>query len=335
MATRMNKQMLLASRPTGWVQESNFRLVETPVPEITDGQVLVQNSYLSLNPYMRGIMNDAKSYTAKAELNEVMVGGTIGTVIESKNPDFQVNDHVLGYFGWQQYGISHGKGLTKITDTAAVPLTAYLGVAGMPGLTAWVGLIEIGEPKQGETVVVSAASGAVGSVVGQLAKARGCRAVGIAGGKEKCDYVVNELGLDACIDYKAGNLREELARAAPNGIDIYFDNVGGEVTDTVFEHLNAFSRVPLCGTVSQYNAQQPYRMRNYGAILINRTKVQGFIVSEHAHSHAQARKELQELIASGKLKYRESIAEGLENAPRALIGMLRGENFGKQLVKLV
>ncbi|HEY4389267.1 MAG TPA: NADP-dependent oxidoreductase [Ktedonobacteraceae bacterium] len=334
MATRKNKQVLLASRPTGWVQESNFRIVETPVPDITDGQVLVQNNYLSLDPYMRGRMNAGRSYAARTELNDVMVGGTAGTVVESKNPDFQVNDNVLGYFGWQQYGISNGKGLTKLSNTSGIPLSAYLGVVGMPGLTAWVGLIEIGEPKQGETVVVSAASGAVGSVVGQLAKARGCRSIGIAGGKEKCDYVVNELGFDACFDYKAGNLAEELTKATPHDIDIYFDNVGGEITDTVFEHLNTFSRVPLCGVVSQYNAEHPYRMRNYGLLLTNRTKVQGFIVGEHAHAFPQARQELQELVASGKLKYRESIAEGLENAPRAFIGMLKGENFGKQLVKL-
>ena len=220
MSNRTNTQILLTSRPKGWVTEENFRIVETPLPELTDGQVLVHNQYLSLDPYMRGRMNDAKSYTAKTELNDVMVGGTVGNVIESKNPNFQVNDKVLGYFGWQEYGISDGKGLTKLVENAAVPLSAYLGSVGMPGLTAWIGLIEIGEPKEGETVVVSAASGAVGSVVGQLAKAHGCRAVGIAGGKEKCSYVVNELGFDACMDYKAGNLAAGLDAAAPKGIDI-------------------------------------------------------------------------------------------------------------------
>jgi NADPH-dependent curcumin reductase len=336
MTTRTNKQVLLTSRPRGWVQESNFRIVESPMPEITDGQVLVQNTYLSLDPYMRGRMNDAKSYTPPAKLDEVMVGGTIGTVIESKNTAFQVNDTVLGGFGWQQYGISsNGKGLRKLPDIPGISPTAYLGALGMPGLTAWIGLIEICEPKPGETVLVSAASGAVGSVVGQLAKARGCRAVGIAGGPAKSHYVVEELGLDACIDYRTGNLRGELRRAAPNGIDIYFDNVGGEITDTVFGLLNAFARVALCGVVSQYNAEEPYRMRNYAALLTNRVKVQGYIVSEHAHVYAQATGELQEMAASGKLKYRESVVEGLENAPRALIGLLKGENFGKQLVKLV
>ncbi len=334
MSDRKNMQVRLASRPKGWVTEENFHIVEAPVEEISAGQVLVQNKYLSLDPYMRGRMNDSKSYAAKTELNDVMVGGTVGTVIESKNSDFQVNDKVLGYFGWQQYGVSNGKGLTKLDDNAAIPLSAYLGVLGMPGLTAWIGLIEICAPKEGETVVVSAASGAVGSVVGQLAKAHGCRAVGIAGGKEKCAYVVNELGFDACIDYKTGNLVEDLKAATPDGIDNYFDNVGGEITDEVFERLNTFSRVALCGAVSQYNAEHPYRMRNYTAILINRSKVQGFIVGEHAQSFPPAMKELQELFIAGKLKYRESTANGLENAPKAFIGMLKGENFGKQLVKI-
>ena len=329
-----NMQVLLAHRPEGWVQESDFRIVETDLPALADGQVLVQNTYLSLDPYMRGRMNDAKSYAAKAELGEVMVGGTLGKVIESRNSAFSVGDIVLGYFGWQQYGISDGKGLTKLPDPTPIPLSAYLGAVGMPGMTAWVGLISIGEPKQGETVVVSAASGAVGSVVGQLAKARGCRAVGIAGGKAKCDYVVHELGFDACVDYKAETFVQDFAAATPDGVDIYFENVGGKVAETVFTRLNAFARIPLCGMVSQYNEKQPQGLRNYGAILINRAKVQGFIVSEHPDLFSQARQELTELLAAGRLKYRESIAEGLENAPRAFIGMLKGENFGKQLVKL-
>lgn len=332
--SRKNMQVLLANRPKGWVQESDFRIVETELPPLQDGQVLVQNVYLSLDPYMRGRMDDAKSYAAKTELNDVMVGGTVGTIIESKNPAFQTGDMVLGYFGWQQYGISNGKGLVKLDSAAGIPPSAYLGAVGMPGLTAWVGLISIGEPKAGETVVVSAASGAVGSVVGQLAKARGCRAVGIAGGKTKCDYVVNELGFDACVDYKAEQFVQDLAAATPDGIDIYFENVGGKVTEAVFRRLNPFSRIPLCGLVSQYNEQQPQGPRNYGAILINRAKVQGFIVSEHAQLFPQATKELTTLFREGRLKYRETVAEGLENAPRAFIGMLKGENLGKQLVKL-
>ncbi|GHO85529.1 NADP-dependent oxidoreductase [Dictyobacter formicarum] len=329
-----NKQVLLANRPHGWVQESDFSIVETDVPALKDGEVLVKNLYLSLDPYMRGRMNEGKSYAASTNLNEVMVGGTVGVVVESKNPDFQVDDMVLGYFGWQTYGISDSKGLGKINVTEQIPASAYLGVLGMPGLTAWVGLISIGQPKAGETVVVSAASGAVGSVVGQLAKAHGCYVVGIAGGKTKCDYVVNELGFDACVDYKAGHLVEDLTAATPNGIDVYFENVGGEILEAVLDRLNAHARIPLCGLVSQYNETNPHPVRNFGAFLINRVKLQGFIVGEHADLFPQAFQELGQLVASGKLKYRETVAEGLDNAPKAFIGMLKGENLGKQLVKL-
>ena len=240
----------------------------------------------------------------------------------------------MGYFGWQLYGVSNGKGLTKVSTSDQVPASVYLGALGMPGITAWVGLIGIGQPKVGETVVVSAAAGAVGSVVGQLAKARDCYVVGIAGGKAKCEYVVNKLGFDACVDYKAGHLVEDLAAATPNGIDVYFDNVGGEILDAVLDRLNAFARIPLCGLVSQYNATQPYAIRHFASLLINRVKLQGFIVGEHADLRPQALEELGQLVATGKLKYRESIAEGLDAAPRAFIGMLKGENLGKQLVKL-
>ncbi|HEY7414539.1 MAG TPA: NADP-dependent oxidoreductase [Ktedonobacteraceae bacterium] len=331
--SQKNMQVLFANHPRGWVQESDFRIVETELPALQDGEVLVKNMYLSLDPYMRGRMSTAKSYTAGMELGQVVVGSTVGVVIESKNPGFHVDDTVLGYFGWQQYGISKGQGLQKITTPGISP-SAYLGAVGMPGLTAWVGLISIGQPKEGETVVVSAASGAVGSVVGQLAKSRGCRAVGIAGGKAKCEYVVNELGFDACVDYKAGKLKEDLVAATPNGIDVYFENVGGEILDAVLPHLNAFARIPLCGLVSQYNATEPYGVRYFGALLGSRVRLQGFIVSEHAELFPQAQQELGQLLLTGKLKYRESIAQGLENAPRAFIGMLKGENFGKQLVKL-
>ncbi|GCE04845.1 NADP-dependent oxidoreductase [Dictyobacter aurantiacus] len=332
--TIKNKQVLLANRPHGWVQESDFNIVETDVPAIKDGEVLVKNLYLSLDPYMRGRMNEGKSYAASMQINDVMVGGTVGVVVESKNPAFQVDDNVLGYFGWQLYGISDGKGLQKINVTDQIPVSAYLGVLGMPGLTAWVGLISIGQPKAGETVVVSAASGAVGSVVGQLAKARGCRVVGIAGGKTKCEYVVKELGFDSCVDYKAGHLVEDLTAATPDGIDVYFENVGGEILEAVLDRLNAHARIPLCGFVSQYNATQPHAVRNFGALLINRVKLQGFIVGEHADLFPQALQELGQLVASGQLKYRETIAEGIDDAPRAFIGMLKGENQGKQLVKL-
>ncbi|EFH81901.1 NADP-dependent oxidoreductase [Ktedonobacter racemifer] len=328
-----NMQVLFANRPKGWVQESDFKIVESEIPQPKEGQVLVKNSYLSLDPYMRGRMSAGKSYAAPMEIGDVMVGGTVGVVVESKNEQFKPGDVVLGYFGWQKYGLSNGKGLLKV-PADKIPLSAFLGVLGMPGITAWIGLNMIGEPKPGETVVVSAASGAVGSVVGQLAKAKGCRAVGIAGGKAKCDYVVNELGFDACVDYKAGNLDQDLKQAAPNGIDIDFENVGGEILDTVLTQLNAYARIPLCGFVSQYNVTEPYQLRNFGAFLASRVKLQGFIVGEHMNLWPQAQQELTQLYTSGKLKYRESVAEGLENAPKAFIGMLKGENFGKQLVKI-
>ncbi|MEO7019038.1 MAG: NADP-dependent oxidoreductase [Ktedonobacteraceae bacterium] len=332
--SQKNMQVLLANRPRGWVQESDFRIVESDLPALQDGQVLVKNLYLSLDPYMRGRMNAGKSYAASAELGQVMVGSTVGVIVESKNPAFQVDEAVLGYFGWQQYGITSGMGLQKLPPSQQIPLSAYLGVIGMPGVTAWFGLMQIGQPKPGETVVVSAASGAVGSVVGQLAKSKGCRAVGIAGGKAKCDYVVQELGFDACVDYKAGHLAEALAKAAPQGIDIYFDNVGGEILDTVLEQLNPFARIPLCGLISQYNVTEPYRLRNVGSFLANRVTLQGFIVSEHMEAWPLAMQELGGLVATGTLKYRESVAQGIEQAPAAFIGLLKGENLGKQLVKL-
>lgn len=328
-----NKQVLLANRPKGWVQESDFNIVETDVPPLKDGDVLVQNVYLSLDPYMRGRMNDSKSYAASQPLGEVMIGGTVGKVIESHNPHFKVGDPVVGNLGWQLYGISSGKDLTKIRNEA-IPLSAHLGPVGMPGITAWIGLMLIGEPKPGETVVVSAASGAVGSVVGQVAKHFGCRAVGIAGGKAKCDYVVNELGFDACVDYKAGNLVADLAAATPDGIDVYFENVGGEILDAVMDRLNAHSRIPLCGLVSQYNVTEPWNFKKFGLLLTNRVKLQGFIVAEHLEHWPLAIRELEQMTASGELKYSETIAQGLESAPKAFIGMLKGENFGKQLVKL-
>ena len=329
-----NMQVLLASRPVGWVKESDFRIVETPVPSPAEGQVLIRNLWLSLDPYMRGRMNDARSYAAKVELGEVMTGETVGEVIESKNSKFKPGDAVAGRVGWQQYALSDGRDLRPI-DPELVPLSANLGVVGMPGVTAWVGLYDIGQPKSGETVVVSAASGAVGSVVGQLAKMRDCRVVGIAGGKEKCDFVVRELGFDACIDHRAGNLAAALAEATPKGIDVYFENVGGPILDAVLLRCNPFARIPLCGMVSQYNATSDrYGVQNLMMCVAMRIKLQGFIVSDHMQRWPQALKELAEGVRSGKIKYRETVTQGLENAPRAFIGMLKGENFGKQLVKL-
>jgi NADPH-dependent curcumin reductase len=328
-----NKRVLLASRPEGWVTEGNFRLETAPVPQPREGEVLVKNAYLSLDPYMRGRMNEGKSYAAKQEIGEVMIGGTVGEVIESKHPKFAKGDKVLGMLGWQEYGLSDGKGLSKV-DASRVPISAYLGVLGMPGVTAWVGLLDICQPKAGETVVVSAASGAVGSVVGQIAKIKGCRAVGIAGGRQKCDYVVKELGFDACVDYKAGKLNDDLKAAVPDGIDCYFENVGGEILDMVLRRMNAFSRIAVCGLISQYNATEPYGVKTIQSILTNRIRMQGFIVSDRMELWAKALPELIGWVAAGKIKYRETVAQGLENAPQAFIGLLKGENFGKQLVKL-
>lgn len=331
--TETNKQILLASRPTGWVEEANFKLVEAPVPQIADGQVLVRNHWLSLDPYMRGRMNDAKSYAAPVNLGDVMVGGTAGEVVASKNPKFAVGEKVVGYLGWQLFGVSDGAMLMKVDDRH-IPLSAYLGSVGMPGVTAWYGLMDICQPKAGETVVVTAASGAVGSVVGQLAKMKGCRAVGIAGGAEKCRYVVDELGFDACVDYKAGNLWKDIKAATPQGIDCLFENVGGEIFDTLLGRMNAFSRIALCGLISQYNSE-PHAMKNIGSVLVNRIKMQGFIVSEHMERWPVALQELGQGVATGKIKYRETVAQGLENAPKAFIGLLKGANLGKQLVKLI
>ena len=331
MAT--NRRIVLASRPQGAASTSNFRLEEVPLPSLATGQILVRNHWLSLDPYMRGRMNEGRSYAASQALDDVMVGGTAGEVVQSKHPDYKVGDKVVGFFGWQHYGVSDGTMLMKVDDRH-IPLSAYLGTVGMPGVTAWYGLMDICQPKEGETVVVTAASGAVGSVVGQLAKMKGCRAVGIAGGAEKCRYVVDALGFDACIDYKAGNLWKDIKSSTPDGIDCLFENVGGEIFDTLLGRMNAFSRIALCGLISQYNSE-PYPMKNIGSVLINRIKMQGFIVSEHMDRWPQALKELGQGVATGKIKYRETVAEGLENAPQAFMGLLKGANLGKQLVKLL
>jgi NADPH-dependent curcumin reductase len=331
--TIRNKQILLASRPQGWVDESNFRLVQTDVSPVKDGEVLTRVHYLSLDPYMRGRMEETKSYAAPQPLDQVMIGGTVAEVIESKNPKYQVGDMVVGMAGWQQYQVTDGSMLRKI-DTSVISPSAYLGSVGMPGVTAWYGLTQIGKPKPGETVAVTAASGAVGSVVGQLAKLLGCRAVGVAGGRAKCDYVVNELGFDACVDYKDDTFQDDLRTATPNGIDIVFENVGGMIFDAELARMNAFGRIAVCGMIAGYNGQD-IGLKNVRSILANRLLVQGFIVAEHMELWPQALKELGQFVATKKLKYRETVALGLENAPQAFIGMLKGENFGKQLVKLI
>ncbi|MDO8373719.1 MAG: NADP-dependent oxidoreductase [Polaromonas sp.] len=335
-----NQQILLDNRPTGEAVASNFKLVSSDTPALADGQVLVRHHFMSLDPYMRGRMNDAKSYAVPQALGQVMGGGTAGEVVESKNPKFAIGDKVVGMGGWQEYSVVDATqpGALRKVDTTHVPLSHYLGAVGMPGVTAWYGLVKIIEPKAGQTVVVSAATGAVGSAFGALAKARGCRAVGIAGGAEKCKYAVEELGFDACIDYKqhkdAASLSKALKEACPDGIDGYFENVGGMILDAVLTRMNAFGRIALCGMIAGYDGQ-PLPMTYPQLILTNRLKIQGFIVSEHMEVWPEALKELGTLVGTGKLKPRETVAQGIAAAPEAFLGLLKGKNFGKQLVKLV
>ena len=329
----MNKRVVLASYPEGWVTESNFRVETAPIPKPGEGEVLIKNLWLSLDPYMRGRISQQKSYVKGVGIGEVMSGETAGEVIESKDPKFKPGDKVTAPSGWQLYWSGKGDLLTKV-DASKVPLSYFLGCLGMPGRTAYFGMKDICAPKPGETVVVSAASGAVGSVVGQLAKAWGCRAVGIAGGKAKCDYVVKDLGFDACIDYKAGNLYDALKAACPKGVDANFENVGGEILDTVLRLMNLRGRITICGLISDYNAKEPYGVKMFRSILVNRLKVQGMIVFDWLERYPEANQALLDLVIGGKLKTRESVVNGLENAPKGLIGLLKGDNFGKQLVKL-
>lgn len=329
----LNTRVVLAGRPSGWVEASHFRIEQAPLPEPGPGEVLVRNLYLSLDPYMRGRMSDARSYAAPVAIGEVMVGGTVGEVLASNHPKLQPGDHVVGRLGWQTHATAPAAEVQKV-DPAYVPLSTYLGCVGMPGATAWMGLLEYCQPRAGETVLVSAATGAVGSVVGQLAKLQGCRAVGIAGGPRKCEHAVRDLGFDACVDYRAGNLSAQLRAAAPQGVDCYFENVGGEVMDAAFGQLNAYARVALCGLIADYNLTEPYGMRMIRALLVNRVRLQGFIVLDRMDLYVRAIAQLGRLVHEGRLTYRETIAEGIEQAPGAFIGMLRGENLGKQLVKL-
>jgi NADPH-dependent curcumin reductase len=329
----LNRAWTVASFPAGALAESNFRLVESPVPAPKEGEGLGRNLWLSLDPYMRGRLTQAKSYVKGVEVGDVMTGETAGEVLASKHPDFKPGDKVTAPSGWQLYCCVKGEMLTKV-DASKAPLSHFLGCLGMPGRTAYFGMKDILQPKPGETVVVSAASGAVGSVVGQLARAWGARAVGIAGGKAKCDYVTGELGFDACVDYKLGNLQRDLKEACPKGIDCYFENVGGATLDTVLTMMNVKSRIAVCGLISDYNTTDPYGVKMFRSILVNRIKVQGLIVFDWLERYPEGNKVLQDLAAAGKLKTRESVLEGLENAPRGLIGLLKGENFGKQLVKL-
>jgi len=336
----INQQILLDSRPRGAATADNFRLVTADTPALAEGQVLVRHHYLSLDPYMRGRMNEGKSYAASQPLGEVMIGGTVGEVVQSRHARYAVGDKVVGMGGWQEYSVVDGDeaGALRVVDAGAVPLSYYLGAVGMPGVTAWYGVTQIIEPKPGQTLTVSAATGAVGSAFAALAKARGCRVVGIAGGPLKCAYAVDELGFDACIDYREhGDLRamsQALKTACPDGIDGHFENVGGTVFDAVLLRANAFSRVALCGMVAGYDGQ-PLPLLNPALMLVNRMRVEGFIVSEHLQLWPQALAELTGLVRAGKLPPRETVAQGLASAPEAFIGLLHGRNVGKQLVQLV
>lgn len=336
----VNQHIVLDNRPTGEATESNFKLLSAQTPELQDGQVLVRNHYLSLDPYMRGRMDDAKSYAQPQALGQVMGGGTAGEVVASRSPKYAVGDQVTGMGGWQEYSVfDAGKpGQLRKVDTTRVPLSHYLGAVGMPGVTAWYGLVRICAPKKGETVLCSAATGAVGSAFAALAKARECHVVGIAGGPEKCRYATEELGYDACIDYKlhanAASLSKAVKEACPKGIDGYFENVGGMVLNAVLPRMNAFGRIAVCGMIAGYDGA-PTPLEYPQLILLNRLTVQGFIVGEHMDAWPPALKELGEMVGSGKLRPRESVAQGLAAAPAAFLGLLRGKNFGKQLVKLV
>jgi hypothetical protein len=335
-----NTRILLDNRPEGEASAGNFKIETVETPVLQEGQVLVRHHYLSLDPYMRGRMNAGKSYAQPQPLGEVMIGGTVGEVVESRHPKYAVGDQVVGMGGWQEYSVVNATepGALRKVDTSHVPLSHYLGAVGMPGVTAWYGLVMIIDPRPGQTVTVSAASGAVGSAVGALAKARGCRVVGIAGGPDKCAYVKGELGFDDCIDYREhrdyGSLAKALKQACPDGIDGHFENVGGMVLDAVMLRANAFSRIAVCGMIAGYDGQ-PLPMANPALILVNRMRIEGFIVSEHMEVWPEALAELGQLVGSGRFRPRETVAQGIAAAPEAFLGLLKGRNFGKQLVKLV
>jgi len=332
----VNRQFVLASRPVGLPEESNFKLIETPVPELKDGEFLARAMYLSVDPYMRGRISQARSYAAGVEIGGLMVAGGVARVVESKNPNFAVGDIVDVYMGWQEYVISSGKGIRKLNPSIA-PVSTALGVLGMTGLTAYFGLLDVCNPQPGETVVVSGAAGAVGSIVGQIAKIKGCRTVGIAGGDDKCAWISTDCGYDAAFNYKTtDNYGAKLKELCPNGIDVYFDNVGGAITDAVFMQINTHARLSICGQISQYNNAKPEMgPRLLGMLIVARAKVQGFLVSDYMPRAAEAMIEMSGWLREGKLKYREDIVEGFENLPKAFIGLFHGENTGKRIVKVV
>jgi len=335
MSNLINRRIVLAARPTGFPKESDFRLEQKPISPLGEGKFLARIEYLSLDPYMRGRMAAGKSYVAPIEIDDVMTGGAVARVIESKHPGFAVGDYVNGLFGWQDYATSDGAGVMKV-DPKVAPVSTALGVLGMPGLTAYFGLLDVGNPKAGETVVVSAASGAVGAVVGQIAKLKGCRAVGIAGSDEKCAYIRDELNFDAAINYKSTpDLSQAVAEACPQGVDVYFDNVGGEILDATLRHINQRARIVICGMIAEYNLEKPPVGPRAGRyLLVNRARMEGFIVFDYRQRYAEGLNALAEWLRGGQIKYREDIVEGLENAPRAFLGLLNGKNFGKLLVRV-
>jgi NADPH-dependent curcumin reductase CurA len=331
------RRVVLVSRPVGEPKASDFRIEDYPIPAPGEGQVLLRTIWLSLDPYMRGRMSDAPSYATPVPIGGVMEGGTVSEVTASNNPGFDKGDIVLSRAGWQTHALSDGKGLRKI-DPKLGPVSTAVGVLGMPGMTAYTGLLEIGKPQPGETVVVAAASGAVGSAVGQIAKIKGARAVGIAGGKEKCDYVKKELGFDDCVDHRDPDLAANLKEACPKGIDVYFENVGGAVFEAVFPLFNTFARIPVCGLIAQYSDTQPsapkWASSLLRSVLTKRLTIRGFIVSDFAARHPDFLRDMSQWVREGKVKYRESVTEGLDSAPAAFMGLLKGANFGKQLVRV-
>jgi NADPH-dependent curcumin reductase CurA len=334
-----NRRIVLAGRPDGVPTPENFRLENTPVPEPAEGQLLLRTEYLSLDPYMRGRMNDAPSYAEPVQIDAVMVGATVSQVEASRHPDYQAGEWVLAYSGWQDYALSDGSGLTRLGETPQNPSYA-LGIMGMPGFTAYMGLLDIGQPKQGETLVVAAATGPVGATVGQIGKLKGCRVVGVAGGSEKCRHATEVLGFDACLDHKSPDFDQQLGQACPRGIDIYFESVGGKVFDAVLPLLNTKARIPVCGLISQYNVTRlpdgPDRLSLLmGTILIKRITMQGFIIFEdYGHRYNEFAKDMLQWLSTGQIKYREHLVDGLERAPEAFIGMLGGQNFGKLVIRV-
>jgi NADPH-dependent curcumin reductase CurA len=332
--TRLNAQLRLAARPEGLPKDSDWEYVEEPAPEPDDGQVLLGVEYVSLDPAMRGWMNDVRSYVPPVKIGEVMRAGTIARVVESNHPDYEAGEEVSGMLGVQRYALSDGSGLTRI-DTSAAPAPAHLGVLGMPGMTAYFGLLDIGRPEPGQTVVVSGAAGAVGSVVGQIARIKGCRAVGIAGGQEKCSWIREELGFDAAIDYKQGNLREQLREHTPDGVHVYFDNVGGETLDLVLARLARRARVVICGAISQYNESRPRGPANYMQLLVQRASMTGFLVFDYTERYPEARAEMAQWLKSGELKSREDVVRGdIRDFPDVFLRLFRGENIGKLVLEL-